>query len=425
MGIVGRLIFYCIIILIELYFYQAVKTISQDYSELKKNIVRYTYLTIAGVVAMSFFISVFYSFQMWPRSLKTTLGSFILIAMLCQVIGIVFLFVDDAIRLFRWIIFQLTSSKTVGGEAGSGISRLKFLSYIAVGAAVIPGIGLIYGFIRGGYKYTIHRVKLRLPNLPEAFHGFKIVQLSDIHTGSFTTPAPLVKAFTKAMNEKPDIIFFTGDLVNDVPEETIGFEDAYKMLKAPYGVYSIFGNHDYAEYMYRGHEYAELRKNAQEGLKKVHAAAGWDLMMNEHRYIEKEGQRIGLIGVENWDARRGFSQYGDMEKATSGMEDVPVKILLSHSPSHWDAIVTKEYKDIDLTLSGHTHGAQFGIEIPGFKWSPIKYIYKQWAGMYHDKGQYLYVNRGLGFLGYNGRLGIWPEITVIELYKGEEKYAET
>ncbi len=421
---VFRLVMFLVILFVQWYFYQAVATIIKDYSEVKRNIIRYSYFSIAGIILLVTFISIFYSFQFWPKPLKVTFSTFMLVVFLSQLIGILPLLPDDIIRFFRWAYVKVFSKPELVDDGAAKITRLKFFSYLAVGAAAIPAAGLFYGFLKGGYDYRVRRVKLTYPNLPEEFNGFKIAQISDIHTGSFMTPRPLITAFNKILDQKPDVIFFTGDLVNDLHTETEGFESVFKMLKSPNGVYSIFGNHDYADYYFRDPEDEGKKKEAQELLKMVHKKAGWNLMMNEHRYIERNGQRIGLVGVENWDARRGFSQYGDLQKAVNGMEDVPFKILLSHSPSHWDAVVNKEFKDIDLTLSGHTHGMQFGIEIPGFKWSPVKYIYPQWAGMYHKENQVLYVNRGLGFIGYNGRLGIWPEITVIELYKGEKKYEE-
>jgi hypothetical protein len=248
--------------------------------------------------------------------------------------------------------------------------------------------------------------------LPVAFKGLKIVHISDIHVGSFTNTSALEKAFSIINDEQPDLIVFTGDLVNNKYTETDGYIDTLKKLNAPLGVYSIFGNHDYGDYI--PWDSLEEKKEAQEKLKEVHKKAGWHLLWDEFVEIEKEGDKIALLGVQNWGAR-GFAKYGNLEKTYSGSEKYSFKMLLSHDPSHWDHEVSKKFKDIDLTLSGHTHGFQFGIEIPGLKWSPSKYIYPHWAGLYQKDNQYLYVNRGLGFLGYPGRLGIWPEITVLNL----------
>ncbi|MFN6039532.1 MAG: metallophosphoesterase [Bacteroidota bacterium] len=422
--ILARIIFFLFILFIEWYFYQAILTSFRDSSELRKNIVKYSYFIIAGIMLTGAVISLFFPFQFWPRTMRVTLGSIMFIILLSQLIGIIFLIPDDIIRLFRFIYHKIFPSQEFQ-KGENSISRYKFFSYLSVAAAAIPGIGLLYGYFRGGYDYRIHKVKLNFPNLPEEFNGFRILQISDIHTGSFLSPAPLMKAFKLANEQNPDVIFFTGDLVNDLPEETEGFENAFKTLRATHGVYSIFGNHDYADYTYPGEENKSVRLQSQQKLKDVHSSIGWELLMNEHTYITKNNSKIGLIGVENWDAKGRFSKYGDLNKATNGMEQATFNILLSHSPSHWEAKVLPEFKNIDLTLSGHTHGMQFGIEIPGLKWSPVKYLYKQWAGLYRSENQYLYVNRGLGFIGYHGRLGIWPEITVIELFKGDHNYAET
>lgn len=300
-------------------------------------------------------------------------------------------------------------------DAAPGISRIKFFSQLAVTFTVIPAIGFIYGMVRGAYNYRVHKVKVPSPNLPEAFNGFKIVQLSDIHVGSFLNAEPLKKAFDMVLAESPDMILFTGDLVNNVADETKGFEEEFSRLKAPHGVYSVLGNHDYGDYV-EWENRAAKQKNL-ETLKKLQQQFGWRLLINEHVPIEKNGEKIALIGIENWGGNMRFPRYGKLSDAHRGTEIYPYKILMSHDPSHWDMQVSLEYKDVDLTLSGHTHGMQFGIEIPGWKWSPVQYIYKHWAGMYKKENQFLYVNRGLGFLGYPGRLGIWPEITLLELVK--------
>jgi predicted MPP superfamily phosphohydrolase len=289
------------------------------------------------------------------------------------------------------------------------------MSQLAVTFTVIPAIGFIYGMVKGAYKYRVHNVKVPSPNLPDAFNGFKIVQVSDIHTGSFMDNTALHKAFDIVMAQNADLILFTGDLVNNETKETLGFEEVYQKLKAPHGVFSVLGNHDYGDYVQW--ESPEAKRKNLNDLKDVHSNAGWRLLMNEHVALERNGEKIALLGIENWGGNMHFPKYGKMNEAHKGTEEYAYKILLSHDPSHWEKQVIPEYSDVDLTLSGHTHGMQFGIEIPGFKWSPVKYFYKQWAGLYKQDNQFLYVNRGLGFLGYPGRLGIWPEITVIELQK--------
>jgi uncharacterized protein len=408
------IIFFLLITVVEVYFLQAVKTFSQDFSPGKRSVLLYIAYGLAILNFTLAVTSLFYPPPNWNNFFRfvSAIG---LIFFVCKLLGCSFLIIDDIIRLFRWIfsLFQTRSAEAV--EAGAKISRLKFMSQLAITFTVIPAVGFIYGMVRGAYKYRVHRVKVPSPNLPEAFHGFKIVQISDIHTGSFLNNSALSYAFDIVMNQAADLILFTGDLVNNEAKETEGFEDIYKKLKAPHGVYSVLGNHDYGDYVQW--ENPEAKRKNLESLKDVHAKAGWRLLMNEHVPLEKDGQKIALLGIENWGGNMHFPKYGKMELAHKDTADYPFKILMSHDPSHWEKQVQPEYKDVDLTLSGHTHGMQFGIEIPGFKWSPVKYFYKQWAGLYKQDNQFLYVNRGLGFLGYPGRLGIWPEITVLELQK--------
>ena len=411
------LLVFLFIAFIEFYFFQAVKTFIQDFSQNKKSIILLATYFLMGISLFIGLVSLFYPPPQWNNVFRFICTIFLII-LLCKLIGCTFLIVDDLIRLFRWFIALFKKSE-ITSPLGSneGISRLKFFSQLAIAFTVIPAIGFIYGIVRGAYKYKIHKVNISFPNLPDEFIGFKIVQLSDIHCGSFMNADPLIKAFNLSLEQKPDIILFTGDLVNNEAAETKPYIEAFKMLKAPFGVYSCLGNHDYGDY--KVWESSEAKKENLSNLKNIHAECGWRLLMNENVSIEKNGQKIALLGVENWGGNLKFPKYGKLDHAHVGTESYPFKILLSHDPSHWDYQVLKEskYNDIDLTLSGHTHGMQFGIEIPGFKWSPVQYIYKNWAGLYKKGSQYLYVNRGLGFLGYPGRLGIWPEITVIELQK--------
>ncbi len=410
------LIFFILIVLVELYFLQALKTISIDYTPQKRKIIFTIAYIFAGINILISSVAMFYPPPEW-NNLFRFISSMFLIIFVCKLIGSSFLLIDDIVRLFRWIAgFFNNAPKEAIEDGAEKISRLKFFSYLAVTFTVIPAVSFLYGMVRGAYRYRVHKVKVSSPNLPEAFEGFKIVQLSDMHCGSFMSTEPLQKAFNIVMKQKPDAIFFTGDLVNNEATETEIHLDTYKMLKAPYGVYSILGNHDYGDY--KQWETPEDKIANLDKLKDIQHQSGWRLLMNEHVPIEKDGQKIALLGIENWGGNLRFPRYGKLENAHAGTEGYPYKILLSHDPSHWDVQVSQEakYNDIDLTLSGHTHGMQFGIEIPGFiKWSPVKYIYKHWAGLYKQDNQYLYVNRGLGFLGYPGRLGIWPEITVIEL----------
>jgi predicted MPP superfamily phosphohydrolase len=275
----------------------------------------------------------------------------------------------------------------------------------------------MYGVVKSAFDYNLIRVKLKTPNLPEAFNGLRIVQISDIHSGSFISDGPLRSAVKMINDQNPDIVFFTGDLVNELAAEALPYIDVLKQIRAKYGVYSILGNHDYGDYFYQKGD-LEGRANNKAQMIDIHHQMGWDILLNENRVIEKDNQKISVIGVENWGSAARFQKYGDVTAARQLEKDCDFKILLSHDPSHWDAKVRKEHSDIDLTLSGHTHGFQMGVEIPGYiKWSPSQYLFEEWAGLYQKDSQWIYVNRGLGFIGYPGRLGILPEITVIELEK--------
>jgi predicted MPP superfamily phosphohydrolase len=279
-----------------------------------------------------------------------------------------------------------------------------------VGAGVYAS--LLSGFTNK-YNYRVRRLRLTFDHLPAGFKGIKIVQLSDIHSGSLSNPQAVNRGVARVLAEKPDLILFTGDLVNDMALEMKDYEEIFAQLKAPMGVFSTLGNHDYGDYAWW--ETPELKKANLDQLKQIQLNMGWRLLMNEHVVLERGGSEIALIGIENWSAKARFPKYGKMKEAYPGAEKYPFKILMSHDPSHWDAEVRPDYPEIDLTLAGHTHGMQFGVELPGLKWSPVQYIYKEWAGLYEAGRQKLYVNRGFGFIGYPGRVGILPEITVIEL----------
>jgi uncharacterized protein len=408
------ILFFILILAVEFYFLQAVKTFSQDFSQNKKQIVLWTAYLFAAFSIIVALTAIVYPPTKWSVSMRF-ISSAVFIILICKILGISFLIIDDIIRLFRWV-FSLFKGDAVSPEIQTeGISRLKFLSQVAITFTVIPAIGFLYGIVKGAYKYRVHNVKVPSSKIPEEFNGFKIVQLSDIHVGSFMENSHLNDAFDIVMKQNADLILFTGDLVNNVAEETEGYADIFKRLKAPHGVFSVLGNHDYGDYV--EWESAQHKKDNLDKLKTLQASFGWRLLMNEHVSIEKNGQKIALLGIENWGGSHRFPKYGKMDLAHKDTSGYPYKILMSHDPSHWDAQVQPEYPDVDLTLSGHTHGMQLGIEIPGIKWSPAKWVYKNWAGLYKSGEQFLYVNRGLGFLGYPGRLGIWPEITVIELQR--------
>lgn len=417
MATVRFLTFAFIIIVIDLYFYQAISTILKGATTTKRNIVFYIYTGFTVVSLLTVLTPLVIPFQDWPKFIKIYLVAFIAIILFSKIIGSVFLLVDDIVRLFRWIAAQFIKPKPENMELVTEnvnrISRLKFLNYIALGMAAIPFAGFVYGMIKGAFNYTIHRVRVSLPNLPPEFNGFKIVQISDIHSGSFASTTHVEEAVKIILEQQADVIFFTGDLVNNEATEMKPFMNVLNKLQAPHGVFSTLGNHDYGDYI--RWESPEAKQRNLQDLKDIHKELGWRLLMNEHVPLKKENAAIALLGVENWGGNLNFPKYGDLKKAHAGTENYPVKLLLSHDPSHWDKQVVPQFKDIDITFSGHTHGFQMGIEIPGFKWSPSKYFYKEWAGLYTKENQHIYVNRGLGFLGYPGRVGISPEITVMEL----------
>ncbi len=321
----------------------------------------------------------------------------------------IFVFMDDIIRLGKYA-YQGLFHNGVEKPAG-GISRSDFLAKSALVAGAIPAVTLGYGILSGAYDYRVRRRTIAMKNLPKAFDGLRVAQLSDIHSGSFYNKTAVKGGVEMMLAEKPDLFLFTGDLVNNDASEVKDYLNIFEKAKAPLGSFSVLGNHDYGDYK-RWSSQSEKKQNLQ-NLIQSHKNMGWDILMNEHRYLEVDGERLAIIGVENW-GMRGFVKHGDLRAATENLE-ADAKILLSHDPSHWDAQIRPEFSDIDLTLSGHTHGFQFGVEIGNFRWSPSQYLYKQWADLYTEGNQHLYVNRGFGFLGYPGRVGILPEITILEL----------
>ncbi|NNM15154.1 MAG: metallophosphoesterase, partial [Bacteroidia bacterium] len=295
------------------------------------------------------------------------------------------------------------------------ISRSEFLIKIGLLIASIPFLSLIYGMVHGASNLSLKRKKVHLSHLPDVFEGLKIVQISDLHTGSFVNDKILRNAVELINEQKADLILFTGDLVNSKADEVEPYIPILKQLSSTHGVFSITGNHDYGDYVRWPSK--QHKQDNFDRLVNAHKLMGWDLLLDEHRNIEKDGERITVIGVQNWSANLRFPKYGNLTRASENVDQSAVNILLSHDPSHWRGEILERFKHIDITFSGHTHGAQFGVEIPGIKWSPVKYFYKEWAGLYEHAEQYLYVNRGLGFLGYPGRVGMLPEITLLELHK--------
>jgi hypothetical protein len=342
---------------------------------------------------------------------KSYAFGFLMAMLTFQIITIVFLFSEDIFRVFLGIYQKLFGTSTEFSIPG----RRRFLSVLALGIGAIPFSALLYGMYRGKYNFKVLKYQLEFEDLPEAFDGYQITQISDVHSGSFDNRTKIEYAVDLINKQQSDTILFTGDLVNNKASEMEPWKDLFSTLEAKDGIYSILGNHDYGDYV--SWETEELKAENLETLKNMQLEMGFDLLLNESRYLQKGNDKLALIGVENW-GRGGFKKAGNLRKATKGILKDDFKILLSHDPSHWEDVVIHDEYHYHLTLSGHTHGMQFGIEIPGwFKWSPVKWRYKYWAGVYEEMGQLINVNRGFGFLGYPGRVGIYPEITVITLKK--------
>ena len=409
---IGASLFIAFMLLLDTYVFQAIKTVSHGASPKTKTIIYSIYWGLTIIAVTSFLIFIFTSPDFLGKKFRTYLFAVAIGLFLSKIFAAVFFLIDDIRRGIQWVVGKLFFNNTEFESAGEGISRSTFLSWFGLAAGGTLFGSLLIGF-SNKYNYQLKRVQMAFDNLPASFKGLKIVHISDIHSGSFTDKKQVLHGVEKILNEKADIILFTGDLVNDRATEMQDYMDVFNRLKAPMGVFSTLGNHDYGDYV--KWPSAIAKQQNLEDLKKVHADLGWRLLMNEHVVLERNGEQIALLGIENWSNKARFPKHGRMDLAHPGTEKYPFKILMSHDPSHWDAEVKTKYPDVDLVLSGHTHGMQFGIEIPGFRWSPVQYMYKQWDGLYEDGKQKLYVNPGYGFIGYPGRVGILPEITVIEL----------
>jgi hypothetical protein len=403
-----QIIIIFVFFLFEWYAFQAIRAVT------KNQWIQIVFWLFGALVV----INLIYQFNSGDKSqnlnpIRNYAIGFMMTLMVFDLILVLFLFGEDIIRFLFGVGRKIFSNEK---PTTFFPSRRKLLSQIAIGIAAIPFTGMIYGMIWGKYDFRVIRHSLTFPDLPEAFDGFTITQISDIHSGSLDNLEKISYAVDLVNEQKSDVILFTGDLVNNEAAEMLPWMSTFSKLSAPMGVFSILGNHDYGDYIPWD---TQVEKNENlEHLKQIQKEIGFDLLLNEHRYFEKDGQKIALVGIENWGAG-GFKKAGDLQKAVNGLSNEEFKILMSHDPSHWDAQVVDDEKHFHLTLAGHTHGMQFGIEIPGWiKFSPVQWRYPRWAGIYKEKEQVLHVNRGFGFLAYPGRVGIKPEITVIELKRG-------
>jgi predicted MPP superfamily phosphohydrolase len=410
----GAFIFLSIMLGLDYYVYMAIRAVSDGASPKTKILIGGIYWAVTILAVIGFLLFIYADEQFLGKKVRTYLFATVIGLFLAKLTAMVFFLTDDLRRGIQWVAGKLFFKNTeTENMVGDGISRSVFLSWMGIAAGGTLFGSLMYGF-SNKYNYDIKRMQMAFESLPDSFRGLKIVHISDIHSGSLLDKKAVNAGVEKILKEKPDLILFTGDLVNDKATEMELLKDVFSKLKAPMGVYSTLGNHDYGDYVQWPIDGISKSQNL-ENLKQVHADMGWKLLMNEHVVLEKNNEQIAVLGIENWSAKGRFPKHGKMDQAYAGTENYAFKILMSHDPSHWEAEITQKYKDINLMLSGHTHGMQFGVELPGFKWSPVQYMYKQWAGLYEGANQKLYVNRGFGFIGYPGRVGVLPEITVIEL----------
>ena len=400
------IIFIIIYVIIDFYAFQAIKTIT------KKTWVHFLLIALSVVVVGNFiyqFLQVSDGRVLTPD--KSYAFGFLLTLLALKIVIVPILLGEDILRIFMGTYKRIFTSN----DSFYLPSRRKFVSQIAIGLAAIPFSSLLYGMYSGKYNYKVLKYSLEFDDLPDAYDGYQITQISDIHSGSFDDPNKINYGVDLINQQNSDLLLFTGDLVNNRADEMIPWVDTFKKLTAKDGKFSVLGNHDYGDYV--DWESEEAKTDNMEKIKDIHKQLGFDLLLNDHRILKKGDEKIALIGVENWGAGR-FKKVGDLNKASASVNELDFKILMSHDPSHWEQEVKDHKTHYHLTLSGHTHGMQFGIEIPGWiKWSPVKWRYKYWAGIYEQAGQILNVNRGFGYLAYPGRVGIWPEISVITLKK--------
>ncbi|SOE22200.1 hypothetical protein SAMN06298216_2649 [Spirosomataceae bacterium TFI 002] len=413
--IIWVLVFVGLFLAIDFFVFEAIKQVSKALSENTNRVISYVYWSIPiisiSIIAIAFFLFPGRINPMW----RNFLASFVFIIYISKLIATIVLLIGEVGRGIEWLYAKIQGigkETTLSDSSESPtITRSEFITKTALtmGAAHV-GV-MTFGILSGAHDYRVKRVKVALKNLPSKFNGIRIAQISDVHSGSFYNKTAVNGGVDLLLNEKPDIAFFTGDLVNNKSEEFRDYFDTFKRIKAPLGVYSTLGNHDYGDY----YQWASAKEKIDNlnNLKEAHRLMGWDLLLDEHRSIKVDNEEIGILGIQNWGAG-GFAKYGNLEKAITNTDNFPVKLLLSHDPSHWREQVLGKTQ-IDIAFAGHTHGMQYGVELGSFKWSPVQLRYKEWAGLYSQQDQHLYVNRGYGFIGYPGRVGILPEITIMEL----------
>jgi predicted MPP superfamily phosphohydrolase len=411
------LILLIVLVAIDIYAYQAIRIATSRLATILKFTTRGLYW---GITAFVVFIFIWiHTIGIADEKSKQWIVVWLGIIYCSKLFLIGVLIIDDIRRGFHFSkrIFKRRRNPQAD-EIVQRISRSEFFAKAALVSCAIPLTSLSFGILTGAHNFQVRRRTIYFPNLPKAFDGILIGQVSDIHAGSLFNKRAIQGGVDMIMAEKPDMIFFTGDLVNGETEEVNEYINVFDKIKAPFGVYSVTGNHDYGNY--RGWPSEAAKRKNFEDMLVAHKQMGYDLLMNENRILELQGDKIAIIGVENWGIGPPlrFPKYGKLKEACQNTEEAAVKILLSHDPTHWDAQIRPEFPDIDLTFSGHTHGYQLGLSFGNFNWSPAQYRFKQWAGLYREGNQYIYVNRGFGCVGYPGRIGMPPELTIIELKRG-------
>lgn len=428
-----------VLLIIDYYIFKGLRATSLKFA--KAPYFPYAWWSYSALTVIAVLVSIYFQI---PLILRAIILVMFFTTFVVKFIYLIVLFIDDIRRGGIWLnrlffpprkkrykqIQKFRKARQLGKSVSepqplpekplNGITRSEFLAKAGILIAATPLAPISWGVVSGAYDYRIRRQKLYLPNLPKAFHGMQIGQISDVHSGSFYNKKAVLGGVEMLLNEKPDVIFFTGDLVNNLASEMRDYQDIFAKVQAPLGVFSTLGNHDYGDYHFGSEDSLAKRKNLQD-LIETHKVMGWDLLNNEHRKLKLNQEEIAIIGVENWGTGR-FPKHGKLDQALVGTEEAAVKLLLSHDPSHWRAQVLPQ-SNVDVMFAGHTHGMQFGIRGEHYQWSPVKYLYEEWAGLYEEGAQQLYVNTGFGFLGFPGRVGIVPEITIFELIRGEKPQA--
>ena len=404
------ILFIAIVFAIDLYVFQGFKVVVKKWVPTHSGLAHVLYWAIPVFLLAFVLVRVVWFPESSKNNYSIFINSFLIALFLAKFIWLFFILTDDLIRLVRF-----TSDQFVKPVTAKNISRSEFIVTAGFLAASSLFGSLIYGIASGAHNYTVKKRKLPIKGLPKPFIGLRLVQISDIHSGSFWSKNSVQEGVNMINDLKPDLFFFTGDLVNNSADEFDGFKEMFSGINARLGSYSVLGNHDYGDYVRWPNKDGVTKSENLMRLKKHHQDLGWNLLVNDHDVINIDGEELAILGVENWSAHRRFPKYGDLGKAIKGVESVKNKLLLSHDPSRWRAQILNQNPSIKATFSGHTHGMQFGIDSKYYKWSPVKYQYPEWVDMYTENNQHLYVNRGFGYLGYPGRFGFLPEITLFEL----------